>query len=72
MADVCIFGGHLDYFTAFWFTLWQFGNFFPRFGMLYHEKSGNPGSVHFNRSGQCGGFIMVSNLSTYLSTFIYL
>jgi hypothetical protein len=23
--------------------LWSFGNFLPRFGMLYQEKSGNPG-----------------------------
>jgi hypothetical protein len=36
-------------FTAIWYTLWPFGIFigdliyFSRFGMLYQEKSGNPG-----------------------------
>jgi hypothetical protein len=26
--------------------LWSFGTFFSRFGMLYQEKSGNPGVLH--------------------------
>jgi hypothetical protein len=33
MDDVCIFLGHLVYFTACWFTLWTFGIFF---GNLVH------------------------------------
>jgi hypothetical protein len=43
-----IFYGHLLYFMAIWYILWPFGIFCdrlihsPRFGMLYHEKSGNP------------------------------
>jgi hypothetical protein len=48
----------LVYFMAIWYIVWPFGIFcghsvyfmvtwyvFPRFGMLYHEKSGNPGSI---------------------------
>jgi hypothetical protein len=27
--------GHFEYFVVIWYT-------FPRFGMFYHEKSGNP------------------------------
>jgi hypothetical protein len=29
-------------FIAIWYNLWKLGNFFPRFGMLKQEKSGNP------------------------------
>jgi hypothetical protein len=36
MEDVRIFYGHLINFTAIWYIS-------PRFGMLYQEKSGNPG-----------------------------
>jgi hypothetical protein len=32
--------GHLVYVVAIWYILWYI---FPRFGMLYKEKSGNPG-----------------------------
>jgi hypothetical protein len=46
-----IFRGHLVYFTTIWSILWPFGIFwghmvcnlfFPHFGMLHQEKSGNP------------------------------
>jgi hypothetical protein len=43
-----IFSGHLVYFQAIWYILWHFGIFcghllyFPGFGILYHDKSGNP------------------------------
>jgi hypothetical protein len=40
MEDVGIFCGHWVYFTAIWYILL----FFPRFGTLYQEKSGNPES----------------------------
>jgi hypothetical protein len=54
---VGIFYDHLVYFaaiwctycTAIWYILWSCGIFyghlvyFPRFGMLYQDKSGNPG-----------------------------
>jgi hypothetical protein len=50
MEDVGIFYDHFVYFTAKWYILWPFGAvcghlvyIFPRFGMLYREKSGNPG-----------------------------
>jgi hypothetical protein len=39
----------LEYFMAIWYILWPFGMsygylvYFSRFGMLYQEKSGNPG-----------------------------
>jgi hypothetical protein len=48
--------GHLEYIAAIWYILWPFGIHilwpfgnsvvirytFPRFGILCHEKSGNP------------------------------
>jgi hypothetical protein len=34
-----IFYGHLVYFVVIWYI-------FPRFGILYQEKSGNPGLRH--------------------------
>jgi hypothetical protein len=34
-----IFFGHVVYFVVIWYI-------FPRFGMLYQEKSGNPGPCH--------------------------
>jgi hypothetical protein len=46
---VYIFYGHLVYFMAIWYILWPFGisygyfKLFPLFGMLYQDKSGNPG-----------------------------
>jgi hypothetical protein len=51
--DVGIFCGHLEYFTtilcicfmALWYSLLSFGNFLPRFGMLYQVKSGNPAGL---------------------------
>jgi hypothetical protein len=48
MEDVAIFYGRLVYFVAIWYILWPFDIFygylvyFSRFGILYHEKSGNP------------------------------
>jgi hypothetical protein len=52
MDDVGIFNGHLVRFTVFCCILWTFevvrGNLvsFSRFGILYQEKSGNPGRKH--------------------------
>jgi hypothetical protein len=48
MEDVGNFYGQFVYFAAkyfmnSWYYLWSFGRFFPLFGMLYLEKSGNPG-----------------------------
>jgi hypothetical protein len=49
MEDVGIFYGHLVHFMVFCYILWTFGivcgNFiyFSPFGILYQEKSGNPG-----------------------------
>jgi hypothetical protein len=45
-----IFYGHLVYFKDISYILWLFGIFFPRFGMLYQYKSGNPDSVHLMMS----------------------
>jgi hypothetical protein len=50
MEDVGIFYGHLVHFTVFYYILLTFsivcGNlvYFPRLGILYQEKSGNPGT----------------------------
>jgi hypothetical protein len=49
VEDVGIFYGHLVHFTVFWYILLTFGIvcgnlvYFSRFGILYQEKSGNPG-----------------------------
>jgi hypothetical protein len=49
MVKVGIVYGHLEYITAIWHMLWSFGNLvaiwyiFHRFGLLWQEKSGNPG-----------------------------
>jgi hypothetical protein len=48
MENLGTFYDHLVYFTAIVSILWPFGIFcghlvyFPRFGILYQEKSGNP------------------------------
>jgi hypothetical protein len=48
VEDVCIIYGHFVHFTVF-YIVWAFGIvcrnlvYFSRFGILYLEKSGNPG-----------------------------
>jgi hypothetical protein len=45
MENLDIFYAHMVYFTTIGNILWSFGIFwyiFPRFDILYHEKSGNP------------------------------
>jgi hypothetical protein len=37
-----LFYGLLLYFMDIWCSSWYFGIFFPLFGILYQEKSGNP------------------------------
>jgi hypothetical protein len=51
MEDVGVFYGHLVVqFTVICYILWTFGIvcgnlvYFSRFGILYQEKSGNPGT----------------------------
>jgi hypothetical protein len=50
---------HLVYFVAIWYILLQFGIFndslacFPRFGVLYQEKSGNPVSFPKSVQSEC-------------------
>jgi hypothetical protein len=50
MENVGIFYGHLECFPAILYILWPFGKvvviwyIFPRFGILYQEKSGDPAS----------------------------
>jgi hypothetical protein len=57
MEDVGTLNDHLVYFTDIWYVFWPFGIpilwlfgifsgylvYFLRFGMMYQEKSGNPG-----------------------------
>jgi hypothetical protein len=49
IENVDIYSGHLEYFTSFGYILRAFDNFvviwyiFPHFGILYREKTGNPG-----------------------------
>jgi hypothetical protein len=54
MENVGVFYCHLEYLKANWYTNYMaflyFSGllvYFPRFGRLYHEKSGNP-VVHVN------------------------
>jgi ABC-type dipeptide/oligopeptide/nickel transport system permease component len=55
MEDVGTFYGHSVNSPTFWYILWLFYLFcghlvyFPRFGMLYQEKSGNPGAEYIPR-----------------------
>jgi hypothetical protein len=48
MKKFGIFYGHLEYITAIWYIVWQFGSLvaiwyiLPSFGILCLEKSGNP------------------------------
>jgi hypothetical protein len=48
MENVGIFYARLEYMPAIWYILWLFGIgvifgvFFPSFGTLCQEKSGNP------------------------------
>jgi hypothetical protein len=41
MENVATLWGHLEYITAIWWYISKLV-FFPRFGLLYPEKSGNP------------------------------
>jgi phosphatidylglycerophosphate synthase len=45
----CLLYGQMVNCLAIWYILWSFGIFFPRFGMLYREKSGNPGAGSSNK-----------------------
>jgi hypothetical protein len=59
MEDFGILYGHLAYFAAIWYTyvivIWYI---FPRFGMLYQEKSGNPGPNMFTHEiSSCRHFL---------------
>jgi hypothetical protein len=58
MENAGIVYGHLVYFPDIWYILWHFGIFcghlvyFHRFGKLYREKSGNPGSHGCSKNHQ--------------------
>jgi hypothetical protein len=39
------FCGRLEFFTVFRYVTGHFGMFFPRFGILWQERSGNPAPV---------------------------
>jgi hypothetical protein len=60
MDDDGIFYRHLVQFTVFCYILWTFGivrglwYIFPRYGILYQEKSGNPGREMESRQGEGG------------------
>jgi hypothetical protein len=53
---VDVFYGHWEYFKEIWDTLWPFGTFcvylvhFSGFGIMHHEKSGNPAHKQKNAS----------------------
>jgi hypothetical protein len=36
------FFGQMIYCLAIWYILWSFGIYFPRFSILYREKTGSP------------------------------
>jgi hypothetical protein len=68
IENLCLFYEHLVYFTAIGYNLWSFGIYlFPRFGMFYQEKSGNPGT------GEClilfsvgSGWMRLRKISAHL------
>jgi hypothetical protein len=75
MEDVGVFCGHSVNSPAIWYIycgnlvhLWSF-SVFPRLGMLYHEKSGNPGtesdrdSVKHGRKNLTNTLILVIGLN---------
>jgi hypothetical protein len=41
--------GYLVHYMVIWYIIWLFGTLSPRFGMLYHGKSGNP-AAHLRSS----------------------
>jgi hypothetical protein len=41
-----MFHGRFGYFMIVWYILCSFGRFFPGFGIMYQEKSGNPDTKH--------------------------
>jgi hypothetical protein len=72
-----IFSGLMKYFMDIWHILWTFGIFsgplvfFSSFGILYQEKSGNPGRWSVSRDKFCtteGSFIPGANpmVASYL------
>jgi hypothetical protein len=69
ITNIGIFYGHLVYFTvnlvyfvanwyAYFLVIWYI---FPHFGMLYQEKSGNPGPLTTTKKSSsrlfCGGVV---------------
>jgi hypothetical protein len=54
MENAGIFYGHWEYFTVIWYILWPFCNvcsgnlvYFPHFGIMCQEKSGNPAFMDY-------------------------
>jgi hypothetical protein len=64
MEDVGVFYGHLVHFAVFCYILLTFGIvrsnlvYFPRFGILYQEKSGNSDGKSNRRRGESTRSIM--------------
>jgi hypothetical protein len=90
MENIGIFNVPLEYFNAIFYILWPFGvfvsiwNIFPRFGILYQEKSGNPASsgddkIFLIDIGNCGtlysnadsSLVLTKNLSYYFFLISY-
>jgi hypothetical protein len=46
-----IFYGHLGYFMTIWYIYCSFSTFYSGFGIMYPEKSGNPGLKKENYVG---------------------
>jgi hypothetical protein len=58
-----IFLGHLVYFVGIWYS-------FPRFGMFYEEKSGNPEE---ERKNDCiDALIFIQNKNNLYRYYIYI
>jgi hypothetical protein len=83
MENLGIFYDHLVYFRALGNILWPFGIccvnlvYFPRFGILHQEKSGNPagqivslGLIHMNEKVTLKVSIKTSYLCTYICMYI--
>jgi hypothetical protein len=69
MEDVGIFYGHVVHFTVYCYILWTFGIvrgnlvYFSHFGILYEEKSGNPGCASACHSRVARSWISAKEIS---------
>jgi hypothetical protein len=55
---------------AIWYILYSFSTFFSGFGIMYQEKSGNPGSTFFSASKLDTNCMTVATASVLFHRFL--